>query len=48
MRVRSGAIAGMEGILVRRKQQFRVVLSIELLQRSVAIEVDEADVSAVD
>ena len=44
VRVRSGSVAGLEGILVRRKQKFRVVLSIELIQRSVAIEVDEADI----
>jgi transcription antitermination factor NusG len=44
VRVRSGAVAGMEGILVRRKHKFRVVLSISLIQRAVAIEVDEADI----
>jgi transcription antitermination factor NusG len=44
VRVRSGAVAGMEGILVRRKQRFRVVLSINLIQRSVDIKVDEADI----
>jgi len=37
-------VAGLEGILLRRKQKFRVVLSIQLIQRSVAIEVDEADI----
>jgi transcription antitermination factor NusG len=47
VRVRSGAVAGLEGILVRRKQSFRVVLSIELIQRAVAIEVDEADIEPV-
>jgi hypothetical protein len=30
--------------LVRRKDKFRVVLSIDLIMRSVAVEVDEADV----
>jgi len=44
VRVRRGSVEGLEGILVRRKQKFRVVLSIELIQRSVAIEVDEADI----
>jgi transcription antitermination factor NusG len=44
VRVRSGAVAGMEGILVRRKHRFRVVLSISLIQRAVAVEVDEADI----
>jgi transcription elongation factor/antiterminator RfaH len=47
VRVRSGSVAGLEGILVRRKQKFRVVLSIELIQRSMAIEVDESDIEPV-
>jgi transcription antitermination factor NusG len=43
VRVRYGALAGLEGILIRRKERFRVVLSIELIMRSVAVEVEEAD-----
>jgi len=42
--VRSGPLAGANGILVRRKDKFRIVLSIDLIMRSVAVEVDEADV----
>jgi transcription antitermination factor NusG len=44
VRVRSGPMAGVEGILVRRKDKFRVVLSLDLIMRSVAAEVDEADI----
>jgi len=44
MRVRSGPLAGTQGILVRRKDRFRLVLSLELIMRSIAVEVDEADV----
>lgn len=47
VRVRSGPMAGAEGILVRRKDKFRVVLSIDLIMRSVAVEVDEADVEPI-
>jgi len=47
VRVRSGPMAGMEGIMVRRKEKFRVVLSIHLIQRSVAVEVDESEVEPV-
>jgi transcription antitermination factor NusG len=43
-RVRSGPLAGAQGILMRRKDKFRVVLSIDLIMRSVAVEVDEADI----
>jgi transcription antitermination factor NusG len=40
VRIRSGALEGIEGIVVRRKNEVRVVLTLELIQRSVAIEVD--------
>lgn len=46
VRVRSGAMQGLEGIIVRRKDRCRVVFSIDLIQRSVAVEVDEADLEA--
>ena len=42
--VKSGPLAGAEGILVRKKDKFRILLSIDLIMRSVAVEVDEADV----
>jgi len=41
--VRSGPLAGTEGILVRKKEKLRVVVSIDLIMRSVAVEVDAAD-----
>lgn len=47
VRVNSGPLAGMEGILSRRKGKFRVVISIELVQRAVAVDVDAADVEAL-
>jgi transcription antitermination factor NusG len=40
VRVRSGPLSGLEGILVRIKNTYRVVLSVELLQKAVAVEVD--------
>jgi len=43
VRVRRGAMEGLEGIVVRRKESCRVVFSIDLIMRSVAVEVDEAD-----
>jgi transcription antitermination factor NusG len=47
-RIRSGALAGMEGVVVRRKNSLRVVLTMELIQRSVAVEVDEAELETLD
>jgi len=46
VRVRSGPMAGLEGILVRRKEGCRLVASIEILMRAVAVEIDEADVES--
>jgi transcription antitermination factor NusG len=43
VRVRSGPMLGLEGIMVRRKDRCRVVFSIDLIMRSMAVEVDEAD-----
>ncbi len=44
VQVRSGPLAGLEGILVRRKDRYRLVLSVDLIMRSMAVEVEEADV----
>ncbi len=40
VRVRSGPLAGCEGILTRKKGLARLVLSVNLLQQSVSAEVD--------
>ncbi len=40
VRVTSGPLAGVEGILARKKNLSRLVLSAELLEKSVAVEVD--------
>jgi hypothetical protein len=37
----------MQGILLRRKGNFRVVISIELIQRSLVVHLDAVDVEAV-
>jgi transcription antitermination factor NusG len=47
VRIVSGPMTGTEGIFVRRKQQTRLVISISLIQRSVAMEISEADVEPV-
>ena len=40
VRVRSGSLAGLEGVLVRVKNQSRVVVSIDALRKAVAVEVE--------
>jgi transcription antitermination factor NusG len=46
VRVRCGSMAGLEGILLRRKDGPRLVVSIEILRRAVAVEIDESDIEA--
>lgn len=46
-RVRSGAFAGMEGVVVRRKNGFRVVLTIEQIMQSIAVEFSEEDLEPI-
>jgi transcription antitermination factor NusG len=41
--VRSGPFAGMVGILMREKNNFRVVISVKMIASSVAVELDYAD-----
>jgi transcription antitermination factor NusG len=47
VRVTRGSMQGIEGILVRKKNIFRLVLSVEMLAQSVGVEVDAADVEPV-
>jgi transcription antitermination factor NusG len=47
VRVRNGPLCGLEGNLVRRKEGYRLIISIEIIMRSVATEVDEADVEPI-
>ena len=48
VRVRGGAFAGMEGIVVRRKSGLRVVMTLELIMQSVAVEVNAEDLEPID
>lgn len=47
VRVHSGPLAGREGILLARKGGLRLVLSIHLIQRSVAVEVNADEIEPV-
>jgi transcription antitermination factor NusG len=47
VRITNGPFAGLEGILKRKKGNLRVVLSLDLIQESVALEVDQTELEAV-
>jgi transcription antitermination factor NusG len=44
VRVTRGSMEGVEGILVRKKNVYRLVLSVDMMAQSVAVEVDATDV----
>jgi transcription antitermination factor NusG len=44
--LQSGPLAGLIGILLRRKSGARFVVSVNLIKRSVALEIDETDLVA--
>jgi len=47
VRVKSGPLAGLEGILVRRRNAFRLVISVEMLGRSASVEIDALGVDRI-
>jgi len=47
VRICHGSLSGVEGILIRVKNSWRLVISVSLLERSVAVEIDAAFVSPV-
>jgi len=47
VRVSRGPLEGNEGYIVRYKNHYRVVISLHLIQRSVAVELDPLDLASV-
>lgn len=47
VRVKSGSLEGVEGILTKKKSEWRMIISIEMLQRSISIEIDREAITTV-
>jgi transcription antitermination factor NusG len=47
VRIKRGPLVGVEGILFRKKNALRVVLSIDLIMRSASVEVDASDLERI-
>jgi len=47
VRIMAGVMTGVEGVLVRKKNYLRVVLSLDTIMRSVAVEVNANDIEPV-
>ena len=48
VRVKRGVLRGAEGILLTKKQHYRLIISVDLIQKSVAVDIDSADVEPID
>jgi transcription antitermination factor NusG len=48
IRVTQGALTGVEGILTRKKSEWRMVVSVAMLQRSISVEIDREWISAIN
>lgn len=48
VRIVRGPLEGLEGVLLRRKGNLRVVISLKLILRSIAVDVDTTDVTPVE
>jgi transcription antitermination factor NusG len=47
VRVKAGPLEGIEGIVVRRKNRLRLIISLDLIHRATAVEVEAADLERV-
>jgi len=48
VRVKAGPLKGLEGMVIRKKNRLRFVLSLDLINRSAAVEIEAADLEPTD
>lgn len=47
VRVTCGSLEGVEGILIRKKNLYRLILSVDMMAKSVSVEIEATDVEPV-
>jgi transcription antitermination factor NusG len=47
VRVKAGPLEGLQGIVVRRKNRLRLIISLDLIHRAAAVEVEAADLERI-
>jgi transcription antitermination factor NusG len=47
-RICSGPLSGMDGVVVRKKNSLRVVLTVDMIMQSVSVEVDASELECLD
>jgi transcription antitermination factor NusG len=48
VRIKSGLLAGAEGILIQKKQRHRLVINIDIIRQAVAVDIDLAGIESLD
>ena len=48
VRIVRGPLAGLQGIMLKKKNRTRVVISLELIMRSVAVEIDPSELQPIN
>jgi transcription antitermination factor NusG len=48
VRIKRGPLSGAEGILVEKRKHYRFIISVDLIQKSVAVDVDSVDIEALE
>jgi len=46
VRVRNGPLTGLEGVVLRHKGDMRMIISLEMIQQSISVELEQADLEA--
>ena len=47
VRIKSGPLEGLHGILLRKKGKLRIVVSVDLIMRSIAVDIDASEVESM-
>jgi transcription antitermination factor NusG len=47
VRVKAGPLEGIEGIVIRRKNRLRLVISLDLIRRAAAVDIEAADLEGI-
>jgi len=48
VRIKRGVLVGAEGILIEKKPKYRLVISVDIIQQGVAVDIDSADVEPLE
>jgi transcription antitermination factor NusG len=47
VRIRTGPLAGLEGVIDRQRSEYRMIVSVDFIQRSMSIELNPADLERI-